>query len=54
VKPPTKGRHQDSLPGIKDRYEKFHAVGYTDSHEVARLLPAAKLPDRYLPDKAAI
>ena len=39
--------------GIKDRYEKFHAVSYTDEAiEVAVYHSSRYIPDRFLPDKA--
>ena len=41
------------LYGIKDRYEKFHAVTYTDDGlEAAVYLSSRYIPDRFLPDKA--
>src|ERR1700709_2805327 len=39
--------------GIKDRYEKFHAVAYTDDAIEAAVYTSSRyIPDRYLPDKA--
>src|ERR1700709_2945149 len=39
--------------GIKDRYEKFHAVSYTDDAiESAVFTSNRYIPDRFLPDKA--
>ncbi len=39
--------------GIKDRYEKFHAVSYTDAAiEFAVSHSNRYIPDRFLPDKA--
>ena len=39
--------------GIKERYEKFHAVTYTDEAvQFARLHSNRYIPDRFLPDKA--
>src|SRR4029077_6504678 len=39
--------------GIKERYEKFHAVAYTDeSIENAVYTSTRFIPDRFLPDKA--
>ena len=39
--------------GIKDRYEKFHAVSYTDEAiEFAVSHSNRYIPDRFLPDKA--
>ena len=41
------------LKGIKERYEKFHAVSYTDEAiQYAVYHSARYIPDRYLPDKA--
>ena len=39
--------------GIKDRYEKFHAVSYTDEAIEAAVFTSSRyIPDRFLPDKA--
>src|ERR1700709_889682 len=39
--------------GIKDRYEKFHAVSYTDDAIEASVFTSNRyIPDRFLPDKA--
>jgi ATP-dependent Clp protease ATP-binding subunit ClpC len=41
------------IQGIKDRYEKFHAVTYTpDAVEFAVAHSNRYIPDRFLPDKA--
>ncbi|MFQ5816721.1 MAG: ATP-dependent Clp protease ATP-binding subunit [Terriglobia bacterium] len=41
------------LEGIKDRYEKFHAVTYTDEAVHYAVYHSTRyIPDRYLPDKA--
>src|SRR4029077_14242565 len=41
------------LFGIKDRYEKFHAVTYTDEAIYASVYNSNRyIPDRFLPDKA--
>jgi len=53
VPPPTEAEAIKILFGIKDRYEKFHAVTYTDealNHSV--YLSNRYIPDRFLPDKA--
>ncbi len=53
VPPPTEPEAIKILFGIKDRYEKFHAVTYTDeslNHSV--YLSSRYIADRYLPDKA--
>src|SRR6202171_2303193 len=53
VPPPTESDAVKILFGIKDRYEKFHAVGYTDDAiETAVYCSNRYIPDRFLPDKA--
>src|ERR671937_579490 len=53
VPPPTEVDAIKILFGIKDRYEKFHAVGYTDEAiETAVFTSSRYIPDRFLPDKA--
>src|SRR5712692_5758062 len=53
VPPPTEAEAVKILYGIKDRYEKFHAVTYTDeSIETAVYTSSRYIPDRFLPDKA--
>ncbi|MGH8631181.1 MAG: ATP-dependent Clp protease ATP-binding subunit [Burkholderiales bacterium] len=53
VPPPTEADAIKILYGIKDRYEKFHAVTYTDeSLEAAVYTSSRYIPDRHLPDKA--
>jgi ATP-dependent Clp protease ATP-binding subunit ClpC len=53
VPPPTEQDAVKILFGIKDRYEKFHAVAYTDDAiETAVFTSSRYIPDRYLPDKA--
>jgi ATP-dependent Clp protease ATP-binding subunit ClpC len=53
VPPPTEQDAVKILFGIKDRYEKFHAVAYTDdSIETAVYTSNRYIPDRFLPDKA--
>src|SRR5213082_1391535 len=53
VPPPSEPDAIKILFGIKDRYEKFHAVGYTDeSVEAAVYTSSRYIPDRFLPDKA--
>src|SRR5207248_974291 len=53
VPPPNEADAVKIIYGIKDRYEKFHAVTYTDEciqyavHHSNRYIP-----DRFLPDKA--
>ena len=53
VPPPSEADAVKVLYGIKDRYEKFHAVGYTDEAIEAAVYTSSRyIPDRYLPDKA--
>ena len=53
VSPPTEEEAVQVLFGIKDRYEKFHAVAYTDEAVEAAVYASSRyIPDRFLPDKA--
>jgi len=53
VPPPTEADAVKILCGIKDRYEKFHAVSYTDEALEAAVYHSSRyIPDRFLPDKA--
>ena len=53
VPPPSEADAVKVLFGIKDRYEKFHAVGYTDEAIEAAVFTSSRyIPDRFLPDKA--
>src|SRR5512144_1188448 len=53
VPPPSEGDAIKILYGIKDRYEKFHAVSYTDEAIEAAVYHSSRyIPDRFLPDKA--
>src|SRR5512140_1679463 len=53
VPPPSEGDAIRILHGIKDRYEKFHAVSYTDEAiDTAVYHSSRYIPDRFLPDKA--
>jgi ATP-dependent Clp protease ATP-binding subunit ClpC len=53
VPPPSETEGIKILFGIKDRYEKFHAVTYTDEAlNGAVYLSNRYIPDRFLPDKA--
>src|SRR3974390_3243433 len=53
VPPPGENDAIRILFGIKERYEKFHAVAYTDySIENAVYTSTRFIPDRFLPDKA--
>src|SRR3954462_14400906 len=53
VPPPSESDAIKIINGIKDRYEKFHAVSYTDAAiEFAVSHSNRYIPDRFLPDKA--
>ena len=53
VPPPNESDAITILFGIKERYEKFHAVAYTDEAiETAVYTSTRFIPDRFLPDKA--
>src|SRR5450631_3961806 len=53
VPPPNEEDATRILFGIKERYEKFHAVAYTDEViENAVHASTRFIPDRFLPDKA--
>jgi ATP-dependent Clp protease ATP-binding subunit ClpC len=53
VPPPSEGEGIKILFGIKDRYEKFHAVTYTDEALNDAVYQSNRyIPDRFLPDKA--
>src|ERR1700710_3033952 len=53
VPPPNESDAVKIMYGIKDRYEKFHAVSYTDDAiETAVYASNRYIPDRFLPDKA--
>ncbi len=53
VTPPTEDEAVQVLFGIKERYEKFHAVVYTDDSLKAAVHSSIRyIPDRFLPDKA--
>ena len=53
VPPPTEAEAVKILFGIKDRYEKFHAVTYTDEALSSAVYHSSRyIPDRFLPDKA--
>ena len=53
VSPPTEEEAVKVLFGIKDRYEKFHAVAYSDEAiEGAVFTSSRYIPDRFHPDKA--
>ena len=53
VAPPSEEEAVQVLFGVKDRYEKFHAVAYTDEAVEAAVYTSSRyIPDRFLPDKA--
>src|SRR5881296_1148663 len=53
VPPPNESDAVKIMYGIKDRYEKFHAVSYTDDAIEASVYTSNRyIPDRFLPDKA--
>ena len=53
VAPPSEADSVKILMGIKDRYEKFHAVSYTDEAINFAVSHSNRyIPDRFLPDKA--
>jgi ATP-dependent Clp protease ATP-binding subunit ClpC len=53
VPPPDESDAIKIINGIKERYEKFHAVTYTeDAIEFAVHHSSRYIPDRFLPDKA--
>ena len=53
VDPPSEDEAIQVLFGIKDHYEKFHAIAYTDEAiESAVYTSNRYIPDRFLPDKA--
>ncbi len=53
VPAPTEDETVEVLRGIKERYEKFHQVAYTDEALVAAVHQSSRyITDRFLPDKA--
>ena len=53
VPPPNEGDAVKIINGIKERYEKFHAVTYTEEAiEFSVAHSNRYIPDRFLPDKA--
>jgi ATP-dependent Clp protease ATP-binding subunit ClpC len=53
VAPPNEEEAVRVLLGVRDRYEKFHAVSYEDeAMRQAVYLSSRYIPDRFLPDKA--
>ena len=53
VPPPSEEDAVRILFGVKERYEKFHAVAYTDEAIETSVHASSRfIPDRFLPDKA--
>lgn len=53
VPPPNEADAIRILFGVKERYEKFHAVAYTDDAIESSVFTSTRfIPDRFLPDKA--
>ncbi len=53
VPPPTEAEAVEILEGVRERYESFHQVHYTDDALEAAVYQSHRyIPDRFLPDKA--
>ena len=53
VAPPTEQETIEIIRGIKERYEAFHQVAYTEEAILAAVYQSNRyIPDRFLPDKA--
>ncbi|MDQ2976502.1 MAG: ATP-dependent Clp protease ATP-binding subunit [Acidobacteriota bacterium] len=53
VPPPTEEEAVEILHGVRERYESFHQVHYTDDALEAAVYQSHRyIPDRFLPDKA--
>ena len=53
VAPPSQEETIEIIRGIKDRYELFHGIEYTDGAVLAAVHQSDRyIPDRFLPDKA--
>jgi ATP-dependent Clp protease ATP-binding subunit ClpC len=53
VPPPTEVEAVQILAGVRERYESFHQVRYTDDALEAAVYQSSRyIPDRFLPDKA--
>ncbi|MEP6717625.1 MAG: ATP-dependent Clp protease ATP-binding subunit [bacterium] len=53
VPPPTEAEAVEILDGVRERYESFHQVHYTDDALEAAVYQSHRyIPDRFLPDKA--
>ena len=53
VAPPSEDEAVEILGGVRERYESFHQVHYTDDALAAAVIQSSRyIPDRFLPDKA--
>jgi ATP-dependent Clp protease ATP-binding subunit ClpC len=53
IPPPTEAEAVQILDGVRERYETFHQVRYTDEALEAAVFQSVRyIPDRFLPDKA--
>ena len=53
VPPPSEAEAVEILNGVRERYESFHQVRYTDDSLQAAVTQSHRyIPDRFLPDKA--
>ncbi|HKS29520.1 MAG TPA: ATP-dependent Clp protease ATP-binding subunit, partial [Pyrinomonadaceae bacterium] len=53
VPPPSEAEAVQILDGVRERYESFHQVRYTDDAITAAVYQSNRyIPDRFLPDKA--
>src|SRR5438876_705808 len=53
VPPPSEEQAVEILEGVRERYESFHQVHYTDDALEAAVRQSTRyIPDRFLPDKA--
>src|SRR5688500_14993001 len=53
VPPPSEAEAVEILDGVRERYESFHQVRYTDDALQAAVYQSHRyIPDRFLPDKA--
>src|SRR5437764_6662793 len=53
VPPPSEDQAIEILEGVRERYESFHQVRYSEGALEAAVLQSSRyIPDRFLPDKA--
>ncbi len=53
VAPPSEDEAVQILGGVRERYESFHQVHYSDDALAAAVIQSSRyIPDRFLPDKA--